>query len=37
MLDFEELQALEEEQQQSRELLKESRGDAAMEELAQDD
>ena len=37
VLDFEELQALEEEQQQSRELLKESRGDAAMEELAQDD
>ena len=37
VLDFEELQALEEEQKQSRELLKESRGDAAMEELAQDD
>jgi peptide chain release factor 1 len=37
VLDFEELQALEEEQQQSRELLKESRGDAAMEELAQED
>ena len=37
VLDFEELQGLEEEQQQSRELLKESRGDAAMEELAQDD
>ena len=37
VLDFEELQALESEQQQSRELLKESRGDAAMEELAQED
>lgn len=37
VLDFEELQALEDEQQQSRELLKESRGDAAMEELAQED
>ena len=37
VLDFEELQALEQEQKQSRELLKESRGDAAMEELAQDD
>ena len=37
VLDFEELQGLEEEQQQSRELLKESRGDAAMEELAQED
>ena len=37
VLDFEELQALEGEQKQSRELLKESRGDAAMEELAQDD
>ena len=37
VLDFEELQVLEEEQKQSRELLKESRGDAAMEELAQDD
>ena len=37
VLDFEKLQALESEQQQSRELLKESRGDAAMEELAQED
>ena len=37
VLDFEKLQALELEQQQSRELLKESRGDAAMEELAQED
>ena len=37
VLDFEELQALEGEQTQSRELLKESRGDAAMEERAQDD
>ena len=37
VLDFEELQALEGEQKQSRELLKECRGDAAMEELAQDD
>ena len=37
VLDFEELQALESEQQHSRELLKESRGDAAMEELAQED
>ena len=37
VLDFEELQALESEQQQSRDLLKESRGDAAMEELAQED
>ena len=37
VLDFEALQALESEQQQSRELLKESRGDAAMEELAQED
>ena len=30
VLDFEELQGLEEEQQQSRELLKESRGDRCM-------
>ena len=37
VLGFEELQGLEEEQQQTRELLKESRGDAAMEELAQED
>ncbi len=37
VLDFEKLQALESEQQQSRELLNESRGDAAMEELAQED
>ena len=37
VLDFEKLQALESEQQQSGELLKESRGDAAMEELAQED
>ena len=37
VLDFEKLQALESEQQQSRELLKESRGDAATEELAQED
>ena len=37
MLDFEALQALEQELQQSRDLLKESRGDAAMEELAQDE
>ena len=37
VLDFEKLQALESEQKQSRELLKESRGDAAMEELAQED
>ena len=37
VLDFEKLQALESEQQQSRELLKESSGDAAMEELAQED
>ena len=37
VLDFEKLQALGSEQQQSRELLKESRGDAAMEELAQED
>ena len=37
VLGFEELQGLEDEQQQTRELLKESRGDAAMEELAQED
>ena len=37
VLDFEALQALEQELQQSRDLLKESRGDAAMEELAQDE
>ena len=37
VLDFEKLQALESEKQQSGELLKESRGDAAMEELAQED
>ena len=37
VLDFEKLQALESEQQQSRDLLKESRGDAAMEELAQEE
>ena len=37
VLDFEALQALEQELQQSRDLLKESRGDAAMEELAQEE
>ena len=37
VLDFEKLQTLESEQQQSRDLLKESRGDAAMEELAQEE
>ena len=37
VLDFEKLQALESEQQQSRDLLKESRGDAAMEVLAQEE
>ena len=37
VLDFEALQALEQELQQSRDLLKESRGDTAMEELAQEE
>ena len=37
MLDFEELQKLESERDSARQLLKDSRGDAAMEELAQDE
>ena len=37
VLDFEELQRLESERDSARQLLKESRGDAAMEELAQDE
>jgi peptide chain release factor 1 len=37
VLDFEELQKLESERDSARQLLKDSRGDAAMEELAQDE
>jgi len=37
VLDFEELQKLEQEQADARELLRESRSDAAMQELAQDE
>ena len=37
VLDFEELQRLESERDSARQLLKDSRGDAAMEELAQDE
>jgi len=37
VLDFEELQKLESERDSARRLLKDSRGDAAMEELAQDE
>ena len=37
VLDFEELQKLENERDSARQLLKDSRGDAAMEELAQDE
>ena len=37
VLDFEELKKLENERDSARQLLKDSRGDAAMEELAQDE
>ena len=37
VLDFEALQQLEREQQEARQLLKDSRGDEAMEELAQEE
>ena len=37
VLDFEALKQLEEEQVSARQMLKESRGDTAMEELAQDE